>query len=119
MSRRSTFDTNRDGELDSIEMAAAAAFLEEIENEANNEQIRTHQRKRTRKHSVPTGIAFLGAPIYDANKDTGCLRILVALILLVSPIPLMLLLDVEAQSWGVLLCMLVPTVIAILILKNC
>lgn len=117
MSRRSIFDTNRDGKLDSIEMAAAAAFLEEMENEENDHQI--YQRKCTRKPSQPTGIAFLCTPIYDGHKDTGCLRLLIALVLLALPFPLMFLFDVEPQSWGVLLCMLVPTVLTLLVLKNC
>lgn len=118
LSRRSIFDTNRDGELDSIEMAAGAAFLEELENKENEN--RAYQRKRTRKHvSNPTGISFLGTPVYDSTKDIGCLRLLIALVLLALPFPLMFLFEVEPQSWGVLLCMLVPTALALLVLKNC
>lgn len=121
LSRRSVFDTNRDGKLDSIEIAAGAAFLEELENEENDDQIsRTYPRKRTRKHvSNPTGISFLGTPVYDSTKDIGCLRLLIALVLLALPFPLMFLFEVEPQSWGVLFCMLVPTAIALLVLKNC
>lgn len=117
MSRCSIFDTNCDGKLDSIEIAAAAAFMEEIENEENDH--RTYPRKRTRKHSQPTGIAFLGKPIYDSHKDIGCFRLLIALVLLALPFPLMFLFNVEPQSWGVALCLLLPAVLALLVLKNC
>lgn len=105
--------------LDSIEIAAAAAFYEELENEENDDQInRTYQRKHMRKPSHPTGISFLGEPIYDGHRDIGCLRLSIALVLLALPIPLMFLFDVEPQSWGVLLCLLIPTVLALLVLKN-
>ena len=117
LSRRSIFDTNRDGELDPIEMAAAAASLEEMENEENDH--RTYQRKRTRKPSQPTGIALLGKPVYDSSRDIGCLRLLLALVLLALPFPLMFILDVEPQSWGVALCLLLPAALALLVLKNC
>lgn len=118
LSRRSIFDTNRDGKLDSIEMAAGAAFLEELENKENEN--RAYQRKRSRKHvSNPTGISFLGKPIYDGHKDTGCLRLSIALVLLALPFPLMFLFDVEPQSWGVALCLLLPATLALLVLKNC
>lgn len=117
MSRRSIFDTDRNGELDPIEIAAAASFLEEMESEENSH--RTYQRKRTRKPSHPTGISFIGTPVYNSNKDVGCLRLLIALVLLALPFPLMFLFDVEPQSWGVLLCMLVPAAFTLLVLKNC
>ena len=117
MSRRSIFDINRDGKLDPIEIAAGAAFLEEMEKEENDQQ--THRRKYTRKPSHPTGISFMGTPIYDSKKDVGCLRLLIALFLLALPLPLIVVLPLEPQSWGVLLCMLVPTVLALLVLKNC
>lgn len=117
MSRRSIFDTNRDGELDPIEMAAAAAFLEESENEKNDH--RTYPHKRTRKPSQPTGISFLGSPVYDSTKDVGCFRLMLALVLLALPFPLMFLFDVEPQSWGVALCLLIPAALALLVLKNC
>lgn len=113
MSRCSIFDTNCDGKLDSIEIAAAAAFMEEMETEENDHQ--TYHRKP----SHPTGIAFLGKPIYDGHKDIGCLRLLIVLILLALPFPLMFLFDVEPQSWGVALCLLIPATLALLVLKNC
>lgn len=118
MSRRSIFDTNRDGELDPIEIAAAAAFLEEMENEENDHH-RTYPRKRTRKPSHPTGISFLGSPIYDGHKDIGCLRLSIALVLLALPFPLMYIFNVESGSWGVALCLLLPAALALLVLKNC
>lgn len=118
MGRRSIFDTDRDGELDPIEMAAGAAFLEELENEENDDQ--TYRRKRTRKRvSDPTGISFMGAPLYDSSKDVGCLRLLIALVLLALPFPLMFILDVEPKSWSVALCLLLPAALAWLVLKNC
>ena len=113
MSRCSIFDTNCDGKLDSIEIAAAAAFLEEMENEENDHQ--TYQLKP----SHPTGIAFLGKPIYDTGKDIGCLRLLIVLILLALPFPLMYIFNVQSGSWGVALCLLLPAALALLVLKNC
>jgi len=121
--RKSMFDIDGDGKLDSIEKATEMMFIEEVIEKEESESSPVGSRRSTKSYdkqvSPPKGISFAGKPLYDATKDdvdTVLLKSILVIVFCIGGFALPVILD--TGDFGTMLCLFGGVALSMLVLKN-